>query len=105
MGLKNSVITTMLKRKLIEKFFKDCLFESSWLPGLYFKTYDFCISYPFLSTYLFEKFILTSCTCDVCECLGLFVKKWATYYEDYRFLFEELLDIADQIKSEFYSMD
>ena len=105
MGLKNNVITSMLKRKLLSKFFRDCLFDSSLIPALYYKTYDFCISYPFLSNYLIEKFILTSCPCDICDCLILFIKKWAAHYKDFDFLFEELLDIADQIRSEFYSMD
>ena len=109
LGLKNSDIQTVLKEELFEKFFKDCLFDSPLMPSLYNTTYNLCISYPFLCAYLSENFISSPCTCGefycTCDCLVIFVKKWAAHHSEYDFLFQDLLNIADAIKADFYSMD
>ena len=109
LGLKNVVKTTVLKRKLFDKYFKDCLFDCSLMSSLYYTTYNLCISYPFICAYISEKIISSPCTCGefncTCDCFVIFVNKLASHYNEYDFLLEDLQDIADATKADFYSID
>ena len=106
--MKNAIITTVLK-SLFDKYPKDYLFDSPLVLSLYHKAYKLCLSYPFVCSYISEHFISSPCTCGefycTCGCLVIFIKKWAGYYKEYDFLFQDLLDIADAIKTDVYSKD
>ena len=67
-----------------------------------FLLYDVSIlQYSFLAAYLIEHFVPPS---DEENYLVLFVKKWANPFQEYGFLFEDVHNIADQIRMEDYQM-
>ena len=103
-GQYNTVSISALKVKLVQKCYDEFLFDDPRVPLLYSKCFDLARSYPFLATFLIKHFVSPDLS-DEESCLVLFVKKWARESQEYKFLFEDVLDIVDEIRDADYEME
>ena len=103
-GLSNTVSKSALKEKLLNKCNDEYLFDDPMVPLLYMKCCDLARVYPFLGTYLIKHFVSSSLS-DEETSLVLFVRQWAREFDEYTFLFEEVLGIVDEIRMRDYQLE